>query len=442
MDFSTALDILKRRRWLIAYVVLFGFVVATVLFRMAPRQYFATSQVLAVSSHAGAAPVATSIDLQTLATSSNVMEGLRRDLQVNTPISVLQTQITAHVNFGSNVMPIVFTDRSPRRAVKGANAAAVELSKYYREIAASRFSVVSGYLQKELAKKRAEIQQVDTRLQEATIKDPYNADSDAAQALAQQILSLQQQRDSLQADLIGDEAQAAAQTRHLTEIAPVIHEEKTSSDPVYQKLRAQESADEAQLAIVRSQYKGTYPGLANLEAQVAQEKSRLAVAEQAAMTSPSSISPTYAAALSAKGTIDAKLAADRAHLSVIDSQMSQTEDHLQAVPHMGVKLGDLRRQRDLLVTEYEALAARYTDALATTAQEADVGSITVVDRAQSAAQTLDKRSMLAIFGSLAGFIIIAFGLAFLLEVMDPRIRTLAGVEGLYGRPVLGTISTD
>ncbi len=207
-------------------------------------------------------------------------------------------------------------------------------------------------------------------------------------------------------------------------------------------LRTQESNDEAQLALVRSQFKGTYPGLAGLKAQIAQEKSELAAAEKAAVASSTTFSPTYASALSSKGTIDAKLAADRARLDAIDSQISQTEDHLQAVPGMGVKLGDLRRQRDLLVTEYQALASRYTDTLATTAQEADIGSVTVVDHAQMATQTLDKRSMLAIFGSLAGFIIIAFGLAFLLEVTDPRIRTVAGVESLYGRPVLGTISTD
>jgi|SRR5579884_579650 len=442
MDFATAFGILKRRRWLIAYVVVIGFVVAAMLFKMAPRTYTATAQVLAISSRAGAAPVATGIDLQTLATSTSVLEGVRRDLKINEPLAVLQGKISAHVGFGSNVMPITFSDNHPRLAVRGANAAARELSNYYREIAGTRFTVVSAYLQKELDKKRAEIQRVDQELQKATIQDPYNADTDAAQALAQNILNLQAQRDSLQAQLVGDEAQAGAQSRHISEIAPVVHEEKTTSDPYYQKLRSQESADEAQLAMVRSQYKGSYPGLPGLQAQIAQEKSELAAAERNAVSSNTTFSPTYAAALAAKGNIDAKLAADRARLSAIDSQISQTEDHLQSVPGLGVKLGDLRRQRDLLVTEYQSLAGRYTETLATTAQEADIGSVTVVDRAQMATQTIDKRSMLAIFGSLAGFIIIAFGLAFLLEVLDPRIRTVSAVENLYGRPVLGTISTD
>lgn len=442
MDFATILDILKRRRWLIAYVVVLGFLVAAGLFMITPRQYTATSAVLAVSARAGAAPVANGVDLQTLAMSTNVLEGVRRDLHLKMPLAALQSKVVAHVNFGSDVMPINFSDRSPRIAVMGANATAKELSNYYRQIAANRFDVVSAYLQKEMDKKRARIEQVDQALQKATIKDPYNADADAAQALAQQIVALQQQRDNMQADLVGDEAQAAQEAQHLKEIAPVIQQEKTSSDPLYQKIRAQEAADEAQLALVRSQYNGSYPGLAGLEAQVAQEKSQLAAAEKSAVSSQSAFSPTYAAALSAKGAIDAKLASDRAHMSAIDSQISQTEDHLQSIPGMGVKLGDLRRQRDLLVSEYQALADHYTEAIATTAQEADVGSVSVVDKAQMATQTLDKKSMLAIFGSLAAFIIIAFGLAFLLEVIDARVRTVAGVESLYGRPVLGTITTD
>ncbi len=181
MDFSTVLDILKRRRWLIAYVVVFGVVVAALLFKTAPRQYSATSEVLAISSRAGAAPVATGIDLQTLATSTNVLEGIRRDLRLDEPLAVIQTKLTAHVNFGSNVMPITYSDRSPKIAVRAANAAAVELSNYYRQIASTRFTVVSGYLQNELKKKRGEIEQVDQNLQKATIQDPYNADSDAAQ---------------------------------------------------------------------------------------------------------------------------------------------------------------------------------------------------------------------------------------------------------------------
>ncbi len=442
MDFTTALDILKRRRWLIAYVVFIGFALACGIFLMTPRQYTATSQVLAMGSHAGSAPVATASDFQSLAVSTKVAEGVRRDLKIDTPIPVLQAKITAKVNFGSNVMPITFTDRSPSMAVRGANAAAIELSNYYRQIAASRFSVVSGYLQKQLAQKRAEIQRVDQSLQQATIKDPYNADNDAAQTLAQQILTLQQQRDSLQADLIGDQAQAGAQNRHLAEIAPVIHQEKATSDPYYQKLRAQESADAAQLALVRAQFKGSYPGLAGLQAQVESDRQELAQAERTAVSSTTSISPSYVAALSAKGQVEAKVAADQAHLNAIDQQISDTEDHLQAVPGMGVKLADLRRQRDLLVTEYQALATRFTDTLATTAQEADVGSVAVVDRAQTAAQTLDKRSVLGIIGSVVGFTIIALGLAFLLEILDSRVRTIAGVENLYGRPVLGTVSPD
>lgn len=442
MDFGTALDILKRRKWLIAYVVVIGFVLAAAIFALSPRQYTATSQVLAITGHGQAAPIATGVDLQTLATSTVVLEGIRHILKEDVPLPTIQDHIVAHVMFGSDVMPIAYSDRSIKNAVRGANAAAVELAKYYRTIAAQRFDAVSAYLQTQLDKKRVEIENVDARLQQATIRDPYNADSDAAAALGQQLVGLQQERDSLGAQLVGDRAQASSEARHLAEIAPVINQEKALSDPYYQKLRAQESSDEAQLATVRSQFKNGYPGLPGLEATVAQEKTELAAAEKSAVASDTTVSPSYVAALSSEGNTNAKLAADNARMSALDGQIAETESHLQALPGMGVKLGDLRRQRDLLVTQYQALADKYTDAVATTAQEADVGSVAVIDRAVMAFQTVEKRTMVAIIGTFGGCVILAFALAFLLELMDPRIRTVAAVENLYGRPVLGTITTE
>ncbi len=442
MDFGTVIDILKRRKWLIAYVVVIGFVLAAAIFATSPKQYTATAQVLAIGVHAGGSPITTGIDLQTLATSSVVLEGVKRNLHEDVPLPVIQGRIVAHVNFGSNVMPIAYSDRSPREAVRGANAAAIELEKYYKQIASQRFDVVSSYLQKQMDLKRAQIEKVDAKLQQATIQDPYNADSDAAQALAQQIVGLQSQRDSLQAEMIGDRAQGAALARHLAEIAPVIEQEKAASDPYYEKLKAQASSDEAELATMRSDYRNGYPGLPGLQATVAQEKAQLAAAQQSALTSKTTVSPSYVAALSAQGSVDAKLASDTARVNAIDSQIAQTEDHLQAVPGMGVKLGDLRRQRDLMVTEYQTLAGKYVDVLATTAQEADVGSVAIIDRASMAFQSIDKRTMVGIVGTFGGFVIVAFALAFLLELMDPRIRTVAAVENLYGRPVLGTITTD
>lgn len=440
MDFTAILDILKRRRWLIATVTMIGFALAAFLLWMTPKQYSATSQVLVMSPKTGAVPVTNSIDMQTLAVSTSVAEGVKRDLNTNASVEGIQSRITAKVMYGSNVMPISFMDRTRKDAVLGANATADELAKYYRQIAFSHFGTLTGFLQKQLNEKRAQIMQVDAKLRQAAVKDPYNADADAATSLAQHIVSLQQQRDTVQASLIGDQAQLAAQKRQIVDMAPVIHSEKTSSDPLYQKIRAQEAADAAQLALVQAQYKGTYPGLAGLRAQVAHEKQQLAAAEQSALTSRDSASPSYANALAAKGQMQAKAAADGAQLQAIDEQIAATEDHLQSLPGVGEKLADLRRQRDLLLTEYQALATHLTDTLAAAGQEADIGSIAVIDRARVASSAIDKHAAMAIIGSVLGFLILAFGLAFLLEVLDSRIRTAAAIETLYGRPVIGTVT--
>ena len=439
MDFQTALDILKRRRWMIALFAMIGIAVGSFLFYMSPRMYQATSQVMVV--RAGGTPWTTAIDMQSLATSTNVVAAVRKDIASRSSIDAVKGQITAKTTFGSNVMPLTFMDTNRLRAVNGANAVAFELANYYRTIAGSRLSVVSSYLQKQLDAKRNELLAVDRKLQTAAIQNPYNTDGNAASTIAQQILALEQQRDSLQATVIGDRAQAAAEAQHMRNIAPIVTQEKTTNDPLYQKLRAQESQDAAQLALLQAQYK-KYPGTPGLQAQVQDEQQQLAAEQKAILQSPTSASPTYTAAVSAKASLDATLASDTARMSALDGQIAKAEDALASVPGMGVKVADLRRQRDIIQTEYMSLAQRFGDIVGSQAQEANVGSIDVIDRARSSYSTLDKHSVMGIVGAVAGFSLLGLIVAFLLELLDSRVRTVAAVESLYGRPVIGTVTPD
>jgi uncharacterized protein involved in exopolysaccharide biosynthesis len=439
MDFQTALDTLKRRRWVVITFAVIGLLIASFIFYVTPRQYSATAQVMVV--RAGGFANATAMDLQSMAVGTQVVEGVKKDIRSPLSLDALKGSITTKTTFGSNVIPVSFTSTKRRTAVLGANATALELSKYYREIAGGRMSEVSAFVQKQLDAKRAELIAVDRKLQLASIQNPYNADGNAAATISQQILGLEQQRDSLQATLVGDEAVASAQAQHLREIAPIVTQEKTSNDPLYQQLRAQESKDAAQLAFLRAQYQ-RYPGTPGLQAQLAQEQQQLAEERRKITASPTAISPTYTAALAAKGQTDAKLAEDRARLDALNQQIGSAEDSLAAVPGMGVKVADLRRQRDIVQTEYMSLAQRFGDLMAMQAQEANVGSVDVIDRAVTASTTMDKHTVMALLGSVFGFGILGIMVAFVFELLDGRIRTLAAVENLYGRPVLGTVKPE
>ncbi|MGZ3521382.1 MAG: GumC family protein [Vulcanimicrobiaceae bacterium] len=439
MDIKAAVNVVWRRRWTVAIVIMIGLVVASVVFYMTPRQYQATSQVMIVGAAAGRDPSVYSTDMPSLALSTTVLRAVKQDLGVRTGLSTLPDQITAKVSFGSSVMPITFMDRHPAMAVRGANAVADELSQYYRQISGSRYTSLEAYLKKELSAKRQQLEGLDRKLQLAAIKDPYFADSNASTAIGQQVLTLEQQRDAAQATLIGDQAQAAAQARNLRQIAPIVHQEKLASDPTYVHIRDQRAQDAAQLQLTKSAYSAAYPGTPGLEDKVQRETTALAAAEKAALTSSTTASPSYAIAMADKGKVDAILAADRARVAALSQQISAAQAHLAELPGSGVQVSALRRDRDAADAEYLALSTKLTDTLALEAEAASVGSVEVIDRASVAQPAIGKHASALIAGAVLGFFVLGISLAFLLELTDDRIRTVAGVEALYGRPVLATV---
>ena len=439
MDIKAAFDVIWRRRWTVAIVIMIGLVVASVVFYLTPRQYQATSQVMIVGAAAGRDPSVYSTDMPSLALSTTVLRAVRRDLGIHIPLAKLPDLITAKVSFGSSVMPITFMDGHPAMAVRGANAVADELSQYYRDISGSRYTSLEAYLKKELAAKRTQLEDLDRKLQLAAIKDPYFADSNASTAIGQQVLLLEQQRDSVQATLVGDQAQAAAQARYLQQIAPVVDQEKLASDPTYIHIRDQQALDAAQLQLTKSDYKANYPGTPGLEDKVQRERSALAAAAKSALASSTTASSSYAAAMAARGKVDATLAADRARAAALSEQIAAAQAHLEALPSTGVRVSALRRDRDAADAEYLSLSTKLTDTLALEAEAASVGSVEVIDRASVAQPAIGKHASMLIIGAILGFLVLGVSLAFLLELTDDRIRTAAGVEALYGRPVLATV---
>jgi uncharacterized protein involved in exopolysaccharide biosynthesis len=419
-----------------------GLVVASIAFFLTPKQYQATSQVMIVGQNAGRDPSMMSGDMPALALSTTVLEAVRRDLGSSLSLDNLAGKITAKISFGSDVMPITYLDGHRASAVKGANAVADELSLYYRQISASRYTSLEKYLTKELASKRSQLENLDRKLQLAAVRDPYEADANASTAIGGQILQLDQQRDAAQATLVGDQAQAAAQARYMAQLAPIVAQEKANSDPAYVHIRDQQANDAAALQITKSQYSRSYPGMPGLRDKVQREAAALAAAQHAAVTSPASTSSSYVTAFADKGKVEAALAADQARVSTLTQQIATAQAHLSALPGSGVQVSALRRDRDAADAQYQSLSTKLADTLAAEAEAASVGSVAVIDRAGVAQPAIGKHASMLIGGAIVGFLVLGVTLAFLLELTDDRIRTIGGVETLYGRSVLATVANE
>jgi|SRR5579872_546508 len=438
MEFREALDILWRRRGAIFYVLLIGVLLGVAAFLLAPREYQATAQTMIVSSAQGRDPAMSNLDMPTLVQSETVIGRAEKQLQMHVPFSVIQSRISAKISLGSNVMPISYQDRNPRRAVLFTNALANSLVQYYREISATRYTELEKFLNNGMASQRARMEQLDRKLEEAAVKDPVIAQKSASQTISSRLLALQAQRAQIDAVMRGHQAQEEITSQELAQFKPLIDQELALRDPAYQALRAQQGKDAAQLQIDRSQYTDKYPGFPGLQEKVKLENDALNEAQKAASAQPPVNSATYMSLIRQKGQTDAVLAADRAQLTAIDQEIAQEQDHLAQIPGVGVKIAQLRRDRDAADAAYQAMAMRLTTTLADQAEAAALGSVVVIDPARRAESVVAKHAAVLIAGAVLGFLVLGITLAFLLEITDTRLRTPRNVEDLYGRPVIAT----
>lgn len=439
MEFKEALEILWRRRAAMAYVLLLGVLFGVAAFMLAPRTYQATADTLIVANAVGRDPSMSNLDMPTLVQSETVIGRTEKKLRMHVPISEMQSRITAKISLGSSVMPITYQDRNPHRAIVVTNTLANQLVQYYREISGARYDDLAAYLNKGMEQERARMEQLDQKLEEAAVKDPVVAQTSASQAISTRLLALQAQRSQLEAVMAGHQAQENIENQELAQFKPLIDQEIASRDPAYNALRAQQGKDAAQLQVDRSQFTSKYPGLPGLEAKVKLESTALANAAKVAAAQPPVNSQTYMSLIRQKGQTDAQIAADDAQVSAIDAQLGQAQAHLAQIPGLGVKIAQLRRDRDASAAAYSAMAMRLTTTLADQAEAAALGSVAVIDPARTAVSVVAKHFALLVTGAVLGFLVLGITLAFLLEITDARLRTVRSVEDLYGRPVIATI---
>ena len=287
-NFAHALEVIGRRWYVMAIALILGVAVALVVAKHA-KQFIASSAVVLTTQADGqsAAPGATGTttaeltiqpsDLPILIQSENVLTRVARDIGFGGTAEKLRRQIKAHVGLQADVMPIQFTDSDPEMAVSGANAVADELTRYYREIAMSRFDQLISDLTKQSGAKRAALAKLDASLQRTIASDPDVAAKEPA-VIGTQFATLQGQRDQLAAALKGDAQIAAYDARLTADTVPLAQREIGDDDPSYHAVLAQYAKDSAELNRVRAAYSSSYPGLPELRDQVAREAAQVAAA--------------------------------------------------------------------------------------------------------------------------------------------------------------------
>ena len=151
-------DSVRRNILLVSLVFVVMLIAAAGYVRFAPRQYLAGANVLVVNGNTRDDPTLSSPDLPSIATSTVVLERVRKDLKLDMSLQDLKRHMSAKPPpFKSSILRIQYTDSDSARAALVTNTVADELANYYREISKSRYDEDLAGLNAELAKQRERI---------------------------------------------------------------------------------------------------------------------------------------------------------------------------------------------------------------------------------------------------------------------------------------------
>jgi capsular polysaccharide biosynthesis protein len=427
---------LHRRRVVLIATLAVALIALPFIFIKLKPSYTATAHVLMIGNGVNGSMMP-STDMGNLATSETVLRRVAKRFSLGPDLSAVAARIDAKVPHASNVMPISFRDKDQKRALAVTNALADETVGYYKKLSGGQFDQMVAYLISAAKEEKDKIRSIDVTLQKAAQRDTYIGSDTALEAITKRIGDLQTERSTAYATLVSDEAIATAQSLQPAEIAGIVHQEVLAGNPYVQALRTGQARDAAQLQFQRAQYTDRFPGLPGLEDQVSHETAVLSAAERTAVAGSPSSSSSYAATMLAKRNAQAVASGDRARLKAIDDDIKAQQAHLRDLA--GVTVNVLRAEREAEKTAYGATIARLTDTRANQAAASSVGSLVVLDRAYDAAPRLPRLAM----DIIVAFILLALtiAVAYVVDVVDPALRSPEAIEKLYGIPLIGNLGS-
>lgn len=445
-----------HQRKIAGLILVVGIVTALFLVLTTHANYTATAVVLMVAEPPeaqnpkipdSATKPLLSGDLPSLVTTATVLERFAKDL--GEPISrldVLRSRIRAKINLDSSVMPIQYTAKSAKEAVRGANLLSDEVTHFYREIAVKRFDSLIKDLTTQITTRRAELAQRDGELAAAARLYPYidvrsasDAGGESGSSVYQRLIALRGERDELQAVVRADQATVLTTPDLVHDAQPVAVRDLVQSDPVYQQLHSQYTHDLTNLKHLESFSNDQYPGLAELRDTVAQEARAVADEQRKASASGLSSNSTYAAALDAQVRANAQGSSDQAKLTTLNRELAALDEQI-GTGNIATNVARMRRDRDSAEAAYETLASRLSKTIADRAEAGSTGSVVVIDRARFAQKAAWTSGTLLAISILLFSIWIAVTAAVVIDNGQESFRDAESIESLYGTPFLGVLA--
>jgi capsular polysaccharide biosynthesis protein len=448
---SSVLAALSNQRVVVGLVLVSAALLALAVVIFRPPKFSATTTVLMVAEPASQDPKVPSSstkpllsnDLPSLATETTVLLRVRDDLGDNVPIDTIRSRISARVTADSGIMPVSYTDTTPPRAIQGANAVGAEVTRFYREIATTRFDALIKDLGNQLVGRRVQLTRLDNELSASARLYPYidagATNSAEAGSVYQRLITLRAERAQDEGTIAADARLADATLSTVDNARPLAARDLADSDPAYKHIREQYATDFAELKRLSSFGTARYPGLIQLRETVAREAQEVDAARHRAYAGSLAANPAYAAALDTVAKSRGQLAADRARLQTVEQELATLHAQIGG-GRIASDVARTRRDRDNAEAAYATIANRLASTIADRAEAASVGSVTVVDRALFAKPAAFTSGRVIAIAIMVLAVWLAITLAVMLDEAREPFRDDETVEAVYGIPVIGAVS--
>lgn len=425
---------------------------------LTPKSYTTTARLMAgrpsrdiaPSGSDTALPILNALVLQNGEQSAETFAQLAQQHDIASKVIVAQNlRTTPRALLGSvSVKPVVNTAllnlsvtwRTPEQSSRITNAFAEAFIEQERQFVRSEAASALGFLSQEMPKAQARAHAAAARLARFQATHGYLDATAHAQDLVSRIGTIDQRIDQLTVDAGEAKALLASVNRQLANLTATIDSGKdVAPNPLSADLRAKLTDTETKLADAQQRYTAEHPTVIALRRQRATLMAQIG-AQPSSIVSRTSVAPNplYQALKQQAATYRARIEGDRGQLRALQAERSTYAPSLSALPGQAIDFASLREEATRAENVYEALARKYSDALI--ANTTAISDISIVEPAR--AEDAVKRPSLALnlaIGTVAG-LLVAFGVVFVLEILERRSRDDDGAI-LLGLPVLARIPT-
>jgi capsular polysaccharide biosynthesis protein len=451
--FSRVITAVRHHSLIVAVIIGAGCLAALLAAMSSHPKYAAVTSVLMVAGSSdapGTEAVATPkrpllpADLPSLAAAATVLGRVRADIGETAPVEAMRSRIKAKVSAESTIMTVEYTAATPQKAIAGANALGDEITRFYRDLATTRFDSLISDLKTQLRARRLELLKFDGELADISKRYPYidvktpGSAEYSAGSVYQRLIALRTERDELEATLHADAAIAGSTGRLVANAKPIAMREVLQNDPVYARVREQYAKDLAELKRVSAYGSDRYPGLVELRRTVAHDAAAVAAAQRQAERQGPAADLTYGQALDARTRAQGQVASDEAKLAEESLLLDQLHDQIGR-RSIATEAAQLRRDHDNAEAAYAIIASRLANSIGDRAEAASTGSLVVLERAQFASQSSVGVAWIVAVCLVCLSVWMALTVALMIDGSQQWFNENETIETVYGAPVIGSV---